>query len=188
LYDIDSRFLQVAASSELPFLIYNFPGVTGGLDISSDSIIRLARAEPKIVGVKLTCGNVGKLQRLSSALPKESFAAFAGKSDFFLPALVAGSNGVIAALANVTPKVHTEIIRLYKSGELQQAIELQNKLSDADWAILKLGVAGVKGSVAKYFGYGTSRSRRPLGSMAAEKLSGEVAEDIETIVKIEKAL
>lgn len=179
---------QVAAESELPFLIYNFPGVTGGIDISSDSIIHLAKAEPKIVGVKLTCGNVGKLQRISSALPKEKFAAFAGKSDFFLPALVAGSNGVIAALANVTPKVHTEVLRLYKAGDLQGAIGVQNKLSNADWAILKLGVAGVKGSVAKYFGYGTSQGRRPLGSMAPEKLSGEVAADIKTVVELEKIL
>ncbi|KAH8599088.1 dihydrodipicolinate synthetase family protein [Bisporella sp. PMI_857] len=185
---IEKFFLDVAAESELPFLIYNFPGVTSGIDISSDSIIRLAKTNPKIVGVKLTCGNVGKLQRISSALPKESFAAFAGKSDFFLPALIAGSSGVIAALANVAPKVHNEVIRLYTSNNLQAAIELQNQLSNADWAITKLGVAGVKGSVVNYFGYGTSRSRRPLGSTAIEKFTTEIATDVETIVKLEKEL
>lgn len=44
--------MQVAISSPLPFLLYNFPGVTGGIDISSDSIIRLAKENPAIVGVK----------------------------------------------------------------------------------------------------------------------------------------
>ena len=36
----------------MPFLIYNFPAVTGGIDISSDSVIRLAKENPLIVGVK----------------------------------------------------------------------------------------------------------------------------------------
>jgi 2-keto-3-deoxy-L-rhamnonate aldolase len=45
-------FAQVATSSALPFLLYNFPGVTGGIDISSDSIIRLAKENSAIVGVK----------------------------------------------------------------------------------------------------------------------------------------
>lgn len=185
---VETFFSNVAASSELPILIYNFPGVTGGIDISSDSVIKLAKTHPNIVGVKLTCGNVGKLQRISSALPRSSFAALAGKSDFFLPALVAGSNGVIAALANVTPKLHTEVLRLYKEGDIQKAAELQSKLSNADWSLLKLGIAGVKGTVAKYFGYGNSRSRRPLGEMAVEKLSGDVARDIEVVIELEKAL
>ena len=57
---------QVAEDSELPILIYNFPGVTSGIDTSSDSVIKLAKQHPgKIVGVKLTCGNVGKLHCLS---------------------------------------------------------------------------------------------------------------------------
>lgn len=91
-------------------------------------------------------------------------------------------------MANVTPKAHTEVIRLYQAGDLKGAIEVQNKLSNADGSIVKLGVAGVKGSVAKYFGYGTSRSRRPLGEMAPEKLSGDIASDIEKVVELEKSL
>lgn len=46
------NLIQVATSTPLPFLIYNFPGVTGGIDISSDSIIKLAKENPAIVGVK----------------------------------------------------------------------------------------------------------------------------------------
>lgn len=140
------------------------------------------------MGVKLTCGNVGKLQRIASALSKESFSAIAGKSDFFLPALVAGSSGVIAALANVTPKLHVEILRLYKTGKLEEAIALQSKLSHADWALMKLGVSGVKGSVSKFFGYGSSISRRPLPDMDVTKLSGKTAEDIEAVIKLERSL
>jgi 2-keto-3-deoxy-L-rhamnonate aldolase len=136
---------------------------------------------------RLTCGNVGKLQRIASALPKSSFAAMAGKSDFCLPAIVAGSNGVIAALANIVPKLHSELLRLYESGDLKSAIELQSKLSHADWALSKLGVAGVKKSVSAHFGYGSGRSRRPLGSGPAE-IVAEIAEPIDVVVALEKGL
>lgn len=186
--DLD-LYLQVAEDSALPILIYNFPGVTSGIDISSDSIIRLAKKHPgKIVGVKLTCGNLGKLQRVSSALPGDSFVPFGGKSDFFLPALVAGSHGVIAALANVAPKAHVKLLKLYRDGQLKEAIELQNKLSHADWALSKVGVAGVKAIVSNYFSYGTGRGRRPLGVTSVSALSADIVDPIKEVVDLEQQL
>lgn len=185
---VERFFSDVASATTLPFLIYNFPGVTSGIDISSDTVIRLAQKHSNIVGAKLTCGSVGKLQRIASALSPESFSTIAGKSDFFLPALVAGSSGVIAALANVVPKLHVQILALYEAGQLKEAIALQSKLSNADWALMKLGVAGVKASAEKYFGYGSSRSRRPLGETDVSQLSGNTAKDIEIVVKLEKVL
>ncbi|KAL4874219.1 aldolase, partial [Aspergillus karnatakaensis] len=160
---IESFFEDVATSSPLPILIYNFPAVTSSLDITSDSIIRLAQHTPAIVGCKLTCGNLGKLTRVTSSLSRNSFSAFGGKSDFFLPALVAGSTGIIAALANIAPKVHVKLLELYNSGDLKAAQELQAKLSHADWALSKVGVVGVKAVIEHFFGYGSGRGRRPLG-------------------------
>lgn len=178
---------KVAEETVLPLLIYNFPGVTSGIDISSDSVIRLAKQHPgKIVGVKLTCGNLGKLQRISSALPEESFAPFGGKSDFFLPALVAGSHGVIAALANVAPKVHVKLLKLYEEGNLKEAIKLQSKLSHADGALVKVGVAGVKAIVSHHFSYGTGRGRRPLPNANISAFAEEVLGPIEEVIELEK--
>ncbi|CRL17817.1 Aldolase-type TIM barrel [Penicillium camemberti] len=185
---IEKFFHDVASESELPILIYNFPGVTGGIDISSDSIIRLAQSNSNIVGCKLTCGNVGKLQRVSSALSGTSFATFGGKSDFFLPALVAGSNGIIAALANIVPKLHVEVLRSYEKGELQAAQELQSKLSHADWALTKVGIAGVKAIVSHHFGYGTGRGRKPLGNTTITTLSQEIVAPINEVIDLEKLL
>lgn len=185
----DNNELQVAQESKMPILIYNFPGVTGGIDISSDSIIRLANQSPgKIVGVKLTCGNVGKLQRVSSTLSSETFATFGGKSDFFLPALVTGSHGVIAALANVAPKAHVELLRLYDTGELENARKLQSKLSHADWALSKVGVAGVKAVVSHFFSYGNGRGRRPLGVASVSTLDEGIVGPLKEVVDMEKHL
>lgn len=162
--------------------------MTGGIDISSDSIIRLAKSNSNIVGCKLTCGNVGKLQRVSSALPVTSFATFGGKSDFFLPALVAGSNGIIAALANIVPKLHVQVLRYYEKGDLKSAQDLQSKLSHADWALTKVGIAGVKAIVSHHFSYGTGRGRKPLGNTTISSLGEETLGPISEVVEMEKLL
>ncbi|GLA44018.1 hypothetical protein AnigIFM63309_002279 [Aspergillus niger] len=183
---IEGFFDDVASSSPLPVLIYNFPGVTGGIDISSDSTIRLAQSNSNIVGCKLTCGNVGKLQRISSTLPTTSFAAFGGKSDFFLPALVAGSNGIIAALANIAPKVHVKLLRRYENGDIKGAQELQSLLSHADGALVKVGVTGVKAIVAHCFKYGSGQGRKPLRNSTIATLSPNILEPILRVVERER--
>ncbi|KAF2008606.1 dihydrodipicolinate synthetase family protein [Aaosphaeria arxii CBS 175.79] len=184
---VENFFNAVAAEAELPFLIYNFPAVTSGIDISSDAIIRLAKANPgKIVGCKLTCGNLGKLQRVWSSLPEDEFAAFAGKSDFMLPGLVAGSNGVIAALANIVPATHVKLIQLWNEGKLQEARQLQSRLSNADGALQKVGVAGVKAVVSRYFGYGRGIGRRPLGNTSIDAMSKDVLGPLEDIIRLEE--
>jgi 4-hydroxy-2-oxoglutarate aldolase len=71
--------------------MYNFPGVTGGIDMDSDLICDIAREAPNICGIKLTfvprrdhvyfeliwlysCGAVGKLTRVTALSSSPSFA------------------------------------------------------------------------------------------------------------------
>ncbi|KAK3312278.1 hypothetical protein B0H66DRAFT_608559 [Apodospora peruviana] len=53
---------NVADHSPIPVLVYNFPGAANGVDLDSDILLRII-AHPRVVGVKLTCGNTGKLAR-----------------------------------------------------------------------------------------------------------------------------
>ncbi|KAI1370858.1 hypothetical protein F4677DRAFT_457524 [Hypoxylon crocopeplum] len=187
---IKKFFTDVANASPIPILIYNFPGVTSGIDINSDTIVELAVASPdKIVGCKLTCGNLGKLHRVAHDKRIHTpFATFAGKSDFFLHGLVGGSNGVIAAAANLVPKVHVRLLELYDAGKLAEAQELQTYLSEADWVLVGLGVAGLKAAIDRYYSYGGGRSRRPLGFVQAGAFEGERDIILKRIVDIENAL
>ncbi|KAI0111062.1 hypothetical protein GGR51DRAFT_64346 [Nemania sp. FL0031] len=184
---IKQFFTDVATESPLPVLIYNFPAVTSGIDIDSDLITELAAANPgRIVGCKLTCGNLGKLHRVAhDERIQGPFAAFAGKSDFFLHGLVAGSNGVIAAAANLAPKVHVRLLECYDTGELAEAQRIQTLLSQADWALVRMGVAGLKGALEKYYHYGGGRSRRPLGSVQTSAFGGETGGILQKLVDLE---
>ncbi|KAJ9133879.1 Aldolase [Pleurostoma richardsiae] len=146
---IDGFYAEIAAKSALPVVIYNFPGVCNGIDLDSATIARLAKANPNIVGVKLTCGSVAKITRLAAELPADQFATFGGQSDFLIGGLSVGSAGCIAAFANVFPKSIVQIYRLYKEGKFKEALELHQKAALAEQPC-KSGIAATKYAAAIY--------------------------------------
>ncbi|KAH8429497.1 dihydrodipicolinate synthase family protein [Aspergillus melleus] len=95
LTGLSSFFSEVADASPLPVLIYNYPDVTGGLNITLDTIIEMGKKHKNIVRVKLTCGDVGKLHRIQPSFPPGEFAGLDDESDFLLLVLVIGTHGAI---------------------------------------------------------------------------------------------
>jgi len=166
-------------------MIYNFPRVTAGIDLDSSIITELA-THPNIVGVKLSCGNIGKLHRITTATKLSEFAVFPGRSDVFAQGLLSGSAGGIVALANIAPKVHTRLFKLWTEGNQDEAMKIQAILGHGDWAVSKVGgISGVKAVVNKEFGYGNGRVRGPL---APSDLGAEAYKSFDDLIALEKTL
>lgn len=144
---IEKFYADISERSKLPIIIYNFPGVCNGVDLSSDIITRLAQRHDKIVGVKLTCGSVAKITRLAAALPAGRFATFGGQSDFIIGGLSSGSVGCIAAFANVFPKTIVRIYDLYRQGKYDEALRIHQKAALAEEQI-KDGIGATKYAAA----------------------------------------
>lgn len=144
-------FTDVAAKASLPVAVYNFPGVTNGVDIDSDAIAASAAASTKgrsnVVGVKLTCAQVGKITRLATAFGPDEFAVFGGQSDFLVGGLAVGPAGCIATFANIVPKTIMQIYRLYKEGKVNEALALHRKTALAE-SPCKNGIAATKFAAA----------------------------------------
>jgi dihydrodipicolinate synthase/N-acetylneuraminate lyase len=161
-------FRDVASASPIPVLIYNFPGASSGLDLTSDDILTLAK-HPNIVGVKLTCGNTGKLARIA-AQAKPDFLTFGGSADFTLQTLIAGGAGIIGGVANLIPRSCVRLMELYQSGKIAEAQALQAVVARADWLAIKGGFVAVKSALQSYRGYG-ALPRRPCVAPSAEEAS-----------------
>jgi 4-hydroxy-2-oxoglutarate aldolase len=146
---VNNFYTAVAKASPLPILIYNFPAVCNGLDLDSDTIAALAQANPNIVGVKLTCGSVGKITRLSATFEPERFAIFGGQSDFLIGGLAAGSAGCIAAFGNIFPKTLVKIYELWKAGKHDQALALHRLAAHAE-SPTKAGIATTKYAASQF--------------------------------------
>jgi dihydrodipicolinate synthase/N-acetylneuraminate lyase len=169
-------FEKVADSSPIPIIIYNFPGAAGGLDLTSDVIVELAK-HPNIAGVKLTCGNTGKLNRVAAATRRLSktydpshpdFLVLAGSADFLVQSMSGGGHGILAGLANIAPKACVRAFECYQSGNLSEAQNMQEVLSDGDWTAIQGGVLGVKAGLQGWMGYG-GYARSPLPKPTADQ-------------------
>ncbi|KAL6872119.1 hypothetical protein J3F83DRAFT_772754 [Trichoderma novae-zelandiae] len=147
-------FVDVAAGSPIPVVIYNFPPVAAGIDLESDEVA--ASAEH---------GNVGKLARIAALLDGSSFTTLAGLIDFLLPSIVVGSAGAISPLPNIAPKFSMKLWGLTNNLETKadssKAQKAQGAASLAESALLKSGVPGLKGLLNRDFGY-PATPRLPL--------------------------
>ncbi|KAF7896624.1 uncharacterized protein EAF01_009027 [Botrytis porri] len=177
-------FTQVADASPIPIIIYNYPAAQGGLDLSSDVILTLS-AHSNIVGVKLTCGNTGKLARIATSA-KPSFLTAGGSADFILQTMVVGGDGVIAGLANLAPKACVKVMRLFKEGKLEEARELQAIVARGDWVAIKGGFVSVKVALERYYGYG-GLPRKPC-ALPEKKALAAMNEEFSELLELEKTL
>ncbi|KAL2266196.1 hypothetical protein VTJ83DRAFT_5548 [Remersonia thermophila] len=199
-------FTEVADASPIPIIIYNFPGAAGGLDLSSDVIIKLSQ-HPNIVGVKLTCGNTGKLNRIASATrgskptaaappssnaaapaaqAAPSFLVLAGSADFTVQSMVAGGHGILAGLANIAPRACVKTVELCQAGRLAEAQALQEVVARGDWTAIQGGVVGSKSGMQGWMGYG-GYARSPLPRPTPEQAK-QWKEGFRELVLLEKTL
>lgn len=166
---IKSFFDEIATFSPLPVIVYNFPAVCNGIDLDSDTIAALAQKSSNIVGVKLTCGSVGKITRLAAQFGPERFVVFGGQSDFLVGGLAAGSGGCIAAFGNIFPKTIVEVYNLYKKGQFAESLGLQQKAALAE-APTKAGIATTKYAASLY----TCEAAGMKQILAQENLPGNI--------------
>ncbi|OCH85422.1 dihydrodipicolinate synthetase [Obba rivulosa] len=182
---LKSYFVEVSEKSPIPVMIYNYPGASGGIDIDSDLITELATECPNLCGVKLTCGNVGKLTRICATVSEPSFAqlyprkdpnapflVLGGYADFILPATYSNGHGAITGLANVAPYTLARLFELSaatldKPALLPEAQRLQGIVARADFTIAKAGISGTKALLDRLYGYG-GNPRKPLPPIAPD--------------------
>ncbi|WYZ44836.1 hypothetical protein EsH8_VIII_000152 [Colletotrichum jinshuiense] len=186
------HFREVADASPISILIYNYPGACSGLDLNSDTIITLSK-HPNIVGVKLTCGNTGKLARIAAATaPKKGdsgttpFRTFGGSVDFTLQTLVVGGHGIIGGTGNIAPLACAKLMQLWDENKLAEARELQAVVARGDWTAIQGGFVSVKAALQEYYNYG-GLPRKPCALLEGERLTKQI-DGFSELVAVEKTL
>ncbi|KAJ6111106.1 hypothetical protein N7486_003341 [Penicillium sp. IBT 16267x] len=82
--DVILSFYRDVADATRYRLSFIVPAMCNGIDMNSDTLSELAQ-HPKIVAVKLTCGNAGKVTRLTQEFGHSQFGVYAGSSDWLIP-------------------------------------------------------------------------------------------------------
>jgi len=197
---------DVAEKSPIPVLVYNYPGASGGIDLDSDLITELATEFPNLIGIKLTCGNVGKLTRVCATVSspsfieshprngtKEPFLVLGGFIDFLVPSTYANGHGAITGLANVAPYTIAKLFEMSSASIADPSLlakvqELQGVVAKADYTIAKASIAGTKALLEKLYGYG-GLPRRPLPPIESKDVEALYSHPhTQELVRIEREL
>lgn len=124
------HFRQIAESSDLPLLLYNVPYRTG-VDILPDTIMRLARDCPTIVGIKESNVELLRLQSILAALSHErpDFCLLSGEDACVLPLLAMGGHGVISVSSNFAPREMVALVRAFHDLDFGTARAVANRFA-----------------------------------------------------------
>lgn len=95
---LQAHFAAVAASVQLPVILYNHPGRTG-VSIEPATLTTLA-AVPNIIGVKDSSGSLDLVTAYRLKTPA-NFLIYSGDDPLTLPILAVGGHGVISVTAHI---------------------------------------------------------------------------------------
>lgn len=107
---------------DLPIFIYNVPSRTA-VDIAPETVARLRRHHPNVVGVKETTKDFEHFSRVLHAAGRDTIV-LSGIELLCLPLLALGGSGFVSATANIAPSATARMYQHWMEGEYEQAREL----------------------------------------------------------------
>ena len=120
------HFEAIAKSTDLRVVLYNIPGRCG-VDISAETVGRLAGACPNIASIKEASGSVDRVSELRARLP-ETFTILSGDDGLTLPFMSVGAVGVVSVASNLLPAEICELVQSFMSGDCKRAERLHRRL------------------------------------------------------------
>lgn len=113
------HFMAVAEASPVPVIIYNVPGRTG-VNMTSETTLRLAHASKNIVAVKEASGDIEQMQRIIDGRP-DHFKVISGDDGITVELIKRGGHGVISVAANTFPELLCRCVHHAMDGETELA-------------------------------------------------------------------
>lgn len=123
---IEAHFRAFAGATSLPVIIYDIP-VRTGRKIAHDTLVRLAREVPNLVGVKDASGDPGGSARLLAEAP-EGFELYSGDDGLTLPLLAIGAVGLIGVATHWAGSLHRDMISAFVKGDVGEARRINSVL------------------------------------------------------------
>jgi 4-hydroxy-tetrahydrodipicolinate synthase len=121
------HFRAVAESADgWPILVYNIQGRTA-INVETDTLARLVRDCPNVVGVKEASGSLDQMTQVILACGPE-FTVLSGDDNLTLPLMAVGGRGVISVIANIVPRETAEMTHAALEGDWKRARELHHRL------------------------------------------------------------
>ena len=121
---IEAHFRAVAAATDLPIMMYDIPGRTG-VEIESDTIVKLFESVENIVALKDAKGNIAAT---SWVIKRCAIPVYSGDDILNLPFLSVGAVGFVSVCGHTVGLQLKAMLDAWFAGNATQALEIHQKL------------------------------------------------------------
>ncbi|NRQ17372.1 4-hydroxy-tetrahydrodipicolinate synthase [Ensifer sesbaniae] len=137
------HFRAIDAAVSIPIIVYNIPP-RSVVDVSVDTLARLARDCRNVIGVKDATANLLRpsLERMACG---RDFNLLSGEDGTAIGYMAHGGHGCISVTANVAPRLCAEFQSACLAGDFRRALEVHDRLMPLHRALfLETNPAGPK--------------------------------------------
>ncbi|HVO02337.1 MAG TPA: 4-hydroxy-tetrahydrodipicolinate synthase [Candidatus Cybelea sp.] len=157
------HFKAIHDATNIPIVIYNVPPRTA-VDMSVDTMARVAKL-PRVIGVKDATADLARPIRTRIAIGKD-FCQLSGEDGTALPFLAQGGVGCISVTANAAPKLTAQMQAAWRKGDVNAAMELNEKLMPLHDAMFCETNPGPVKFAVSLLGHCSSELRLPMAPIA----------------------
>ncbi|QDI90014.1 4-hydroxy-tetrahydrodipicolinate synthase [Salicibibacter halophilus] len=119
------HFKTIAASTDLPIMLYNVPGRTA-VCLAPETIIRLSNID-NIQAVKEASGDTDAASFIIENA-QEGFKLYGGDDSLTLPLMSIGSSGIVSVASHIVGKGMSQMIQNFMQGHVQMAAKQHREL------------------------------------------------------------
>jgi len=121
---IEAHFRAVAAATDLPIMMYDIPGRTG-VEIESDTIVKLFESVENIVALKDAKGNIAAT---SWVIKRTGIPVYSGDDILNLPFLSVGAVGFVSVCGHTVGLQLKAMLDAWFAGNSAKALEIHQQL------------------------------------------------------------
>jgi 4-hydroxy-tetrahydrodipicolinate synthase len=170
------HYSAIAEAVDIPIVIYNIPG-RSVVDMSVETMARLAKAHRTIVGVKDATANLTRPLHTALACG-EGFCQLSGEDHTALAFRAAGGHGCISVTANIAPWLCRQMHDAWAAGRIAEAQAIQLRLAPVHDAMFCETSPGPVKFAASLLGKSSAFCRLPMAPVApasAERIRAAMA-------------
>ena len=163
---IEAHFRAVAAATDLPIMMYDIPGRTG-VEIESDTIVKLFETVENIVALKDAKGNIAAT---SWVIKRTGIPVYSGDDILNLPFLSVGAVGFVSVCGHTVGLQLKAMLDAWFAGNSAKALEIHQQLLPVFTGTFRTQGAILTKAAMSLMGLPGGTTRLPLVDASKEQI------------------
>jgi len=176
--NVKLHYASIAAASDLPFYVYNIPGMTG-VTVGAAMMRTLVDEIPTMRGMKYTAYDFFEMRKIID-LDDGRLNVLSGPDEMMVAAQAMGADGAIGTTYNLLPRLFLDAYEAFRAGDVVKARELQTAANRVISVFLEFRTISAIKEIARLNGFDCGAGRSPSRPLTDEE-RGRLREMLEEV-------